>query len=602
MQRRFRCREPHVRGLRPPRECRQHARQSFGVELQVRPGAPLRPPGHLTQLIERPAGIARTLQPQAALVPSIQGESTARIGTAAQLVVERCPACLRRLRGAQRRLRTQATAGLGRFGRRGIGDERSTGALCGIAEQRHELDRLCRRRQVIIVERVHGVLHCRGQLRQAGLVRAAGPIDAAGLADLGLPGPDAFGDEVQPGHDALRRFVGERPAERLDTVAHGGRSLRVPIDHDQVLGGTNLGSGSREGQAAPHERGRPQHPAGAATGRPPTREGSQCSAHARVALLDPIRRRPAQDRLGPPSAPAPPTRLRQCLAIRHGPRILVRPRPHPLAVELLGGHRARSAGAPDPGGLGGDRQSEVDDPRPSVVAHEHVRRFDVAVDESGIVHRSEASANRFEHAIDGTRRGPRRNPCVEGLPADALHHQRHRIAVLDDLEDLDQRGMLDGSERPRLGQRRGDRAAAPAADDLQRDVSTEHRIGRRVDVAVRAATERLLECEASERGPGPHVEQSTADDVERALLRLSLTRAVLEHARLPRARGSLSRTVITGAGHSLRQGKPGTTKSAAHRPLGHAERLAELAPFQALPVVQLEGLLVDERELAHRPS
>jgi RNA polymerase sigma-70 factor (ECF subfamily) len=146
------------------------------------------------------------------------------------------------------------------------------------------------------------------------------------------------------------------------------------------------------------------------------------------------------------------------------------------------------------------REPEVGDLRDAVGADEHVRRLEVAVHEAGAMRGREPGAGLAEHREDLVSRARTLDdPRVERLPRDVLHRQEHAIAVLADVEDLDDvrmrqlRHRLRFAPHPqfeRLARLVGKRVDA---HELDHDGAPQLGIAREADDAHPARADRALD-------------------------------------------------------------------------------------------------------------
>jgi hypothetical protein len=163
--------------------------------------------------------------------------------------------------------------------------------------------------------------------------------------------------------------------------------------------------------------------------------------------------------------------------------------------------------------------AEVGEQRRAVATHEHVRRFDVEVQQAIVVYRlhgardvaddahehpggvrleSLGSGGRAEavaddrHVVLARRIGQQVQDAGQRQPVDPLHRDRERVAVRDDVVDGDDVGMRDLGHRPALVQQPLAGAllpAVPVGHDLERHVPAERVVSRQVDAAHAAAAD-----------------------------------------------------------------------------------------------------------------
>ncbi len=221
-----------------------------------------------------------------------------------------------------------------------------------------------------------------------------------------------------------------------------------------------------------------------------------------------------------------------------GERELIRPRVADVALERLGRHvrggpeqragrgqrrpqidaRGALEGGCDLGlSIGRPREAEVADKHPPVRADEHVRRFEVAVDQPGRVGRREPATGGEEDALD-VAPAPRRlgEPLAEVDAVDELHGDEQLVAQLTDLIDLDDVGVGQAGHRlglaedppAPLGARAGQRAS-----QLDRHLAVELRVVRGAHDTHAALAELLQKCVAADRRRLGVAEQGAMDAV-----------------------------------------------------------------------------------------
>ena len=154
-------------------------------------------------------------------------------------------------------------------------------------------------------------------------------------------------------------------------------------------------------------------------------------------------------------------------------------------------HRPRRARAGDVDAWLG--QSEVEHLDRAARRQRDVRRFEIAMHHAAIVRRGQTVRHVAEdpQRLEARQRAAR-EPLIEALARDQLHHQEAALAVR--LEAVERRdvGMVERGEHARFALEAGEHVGARAElgrQQLDRDLATEPAVPRAVDLAHAAAPE-----------------------------------------------------------------------------------------------------------------
>ena len=140
------------------------------------------------------------------------------------------------------------------------------------------------------------------------------------------------------------------------------------------------------------------------------------------------------------------------------------------------------------------REPEVENLGESIRRDHHVLGLQVAMDDSGFVRLGQAVGDLRrdrQHATD--RQRPVGNELPQGLALDELHAQERRCVRAADVVHRHDRGMVERRRGPRFLLEASQAITVgrvSGGQDLDRDVATEPRVVRQIDVAHPARAER----------------------------------------------------------------------------------------------------------------
>jgi hypothetical protein len=327
--------------------------------------------------------------------------------------------------------------------------------------------------------------------------------------------------------EAREHQLARRPRVRGLAAAELGPQLgpprRAPHRVDPPLARTHLARAERSPRRRAddrHRAGRRQPPSPA----PPRLERAQQRRHVRVALLGP-RSQPAIDRRVHAARQTPrPTLPRlaresavQRLAQRQTKRVLIRRRSQRPADALLRRHVPRRPCAsrrpalahPRPRDRGRvllwiDHEPEVGDPRPPVLADQHVVGLEVAVHEALGVGRRQPAPGLHEHRKDLRPPASRRQPAAQRAAGHVLHRDVNLLRRRAHVVHRDHVRVHQRRHRPGLAQQQLRVALARAAQaQLERHLPVQRLVPRQVHHPHAAAPEH------------PHDHEGPVDDAAR---------------------------------------------------------------------------------------
>ncbi len=173
--------------------------------------------------------------------------------------------------------------------------------------------------------------------------------------------------------------------------------------------------------------------------------------------------------------------------------------PDRLSADLLRGEVRRGpddhAGRGDVRGVGQDGDAEVRQVGASLGVEQDVARLDVAVHDAVAVHVGEGvrqCGTEGDHVTEAQRAAA--DAVGEGLALDELHHEVGAAALLADVVDRHQTGVVHPRERLYLALPAGLVGLADARrEQLHRDVAAEQLVARAIDLRGAAATDEVAE-------------------------------------------------------------------------------------------------------------
>ena len=395
----------------------------------------------------------------------------------------------------------------------GVGDELGIGRDQGIAHRAQLGEPL--------VEAHRAQLLLRGRLLAPDLRRLAG-VDARRRPARRVA--------IEARAHQLRRLRGAREPRALERPPHRLAPAGIPDPDEPAIeiGARGRGGAAREqrgGDAGGDQRGAEGGPPPAPPA--PRRQRAQQQLERGKSIRGRLAQRPAERRAEAAGHPDP--QRARARGDRRADRSMIGARERSLSVErleqrdreaeligagidgatidLLGRHvrgRARgaaAAGRAAAGDLAGGRglvirhrEAEVRDPRAFVLAHQHVRRLDVAVHEPRGVRGREATTRGDEHRDDLERgAGAGVQPVVERAADHQLHRDEPLPVLLTEVVDGDHVRMREPRDRaPFLHELAARARAGRAVQQLDGDLPVELRIVRGVHHAHPPGPERSL--------------------------------------------------------------------------------------------------------------
>jgi hypothetical protein len=148
---------------------------------------------------------------------------------------------------------------------------------------------------------------------------------------------------------------------------------------------------------------------------------------------------------------------------------------------------------------------EIQDLRVAPPADEHVRRFDVAMDDAVRVRRLDRVGDLGREVHDASLgQRPRLEQVLQRLPLEQFHHQEAASLVLAEVVDGADIGMIErrgGARLPLETLDRGGVIREPRREELERDVASQASVLRPIDNAHSAAAEFVEDPVMRDDGP-----------------------------------------------------------------------------------------------------